>query len=920
MKKNRFIAFIAVTAALCMVSCTKETEADTFIPDDSSKVAVSLVAFTEPESKVTLDFSQAHNVLWSDADLIAVFDGSSKNEFSIDEGSNTGTSATFSGSAVSGASLYAVFPYAAGNSLSGSTLSVTVPASQVIAAGACVDTTAIVSVGQVAGGQIEFKQVCGLVKVVVTGNNVRRVILTGNALAGTANVAADGTLSGVTSGSDTVELSYAGGGNFPVGTYYAAVIPGTTASGSFSVQLVNGGGLTWQKTASAAVTVERKKVISAGEVDSGVSFVRHITNKAELYAWGAVMGEEHGVTVYLDADIDCASDPWVGTGATFDGTFEGQNHKIYNLIVTYDGDTGFISRLIGTLKDVTIGSSDGTSWDNVSCITHNGTSEVDADTHYVGLVGRMAGSGNMEGVVNYASIVVAKTYTRAYVGGLVGLIPGAEAVTMSDCKNYGSVTNNSTWDVGQTRMGGILGQGSGTLAAYNIENHGALTVNNSVTNFVGGLCGDIGSDSSITTASNYGTITFTGGGTQKTYVGGCFGSIRGSSLYDCHNYAPITVTRGAEHWFGGIAGFMETGESALTECINHTGADLTVASSVTKRAIMGGITGGCQYNGSGPFAVTIDECKNEASITNQGCASDFGGIAGLFDNYLSSATISISTCENTGEISSTVPDDGTGMTRELRVGGIIGGTDPEDTGCTQFYQDCINRGKVSVYGALKKGASVRFGGIVGNAYTATTIDGCRNFAEVGCPNPGSDAGAAVFSFGGILGSYHTRSESRHQKVTNCINTGRISSAREFNNQYLGGVIGGGSNADSYPELSGCKNFGEIYAVRKVNTLVGGLCGYTRWNVSNCSNFGDVTGGSWNGAVVGDGNVNAIFGEGIKVGDGVEVTGANQASAKYTGGKKTYTFTTAGSLEKYWFSGWSDAAITVTVVDQETYSE
>ena len=191
------------------------------------------------------------------------------------------------------------------------------------------------------------------------------------------------------------------------------------------------------------------------------------------------MGKESNVTVYLDADIDCASDPWVGTGATFDGVFEGQDHKIYNLVVTYDGDTGFISRLIGTLKDVIIGSSDGSSWDNTSCITHNGMSEVDADTHYVGLVGRMAGNGNLENVINYASIVVAKTYTRAYVGGLVGLIPGSEAVSITNCINYGSITNNSTWDGGQTRMGGILGQGSGTLSAFNIENHGTLTVNNS---------------------------------------------------------------------------------------------------------------------------------------------------------------------------------------------------------------------------------------------------------------------------------------------------------------------------------------------------------------------------------------------------------------------------------------------------------
>lgn len=920
MKKNIIIALVAVAAALCLVSCRKEAD---FRTDVSPKADITLKAFSEGETRVSLDFDRTQNVQWSEADIIAVFDGSNKNPFSVVEGSVSGASATFSGQAVPGADLYAVYPFEAGLALSGSSLSVSVPEQQVISEGACVDTTAIVSVGKVDGNQIEFKQVCGLVKITVAGGGVRKIILGGNALAGTASVSADGTVSAVTAGSNSVTLSYKGDKNFPAGTYYAAVLPGTSAAGAFSVQLVGGGGLTWQKTASSAVSFVRKKVTNAGELDSEATFVRHITNKEELYAWGAVMGQESGVNVYLDADIDCASDPWVGTGMTFDGIFEGQGHKIYNLLVTYDGDTGFISRLAGTLKDVIIGSSDGTSWDNVSCITHNGSSEADADTHYLGLVGRMVGNGTLDGVINYASILVPTVYSRAYVGGLVGLIPGTETANIMSCKNYGSVTNNSTWGGGQTRMGGIVGQCSGTLAGYDIENYGALTVNNSVTNFVGGLCGDIGSDSSITSASNYGSIVFTDSGTQKTYIGGCFGSIRGSSIYDCHNYAPITITREAEHWFGGIAGFMEAGESALTECINHAGADLTVAASVTKRAIMGGITGGCQYKGDGPFAVTLDDCKNEASITNQGCGSDFGGIAGLFDNYLSSATISVSNCENTGEVSSTVPDDGTGMTRELRVGGIIGGTDPETEGCTQYYQDCINRGKVSVYGAIKRGASVRFGGIVGNAYNNTTIDGCKNFAEICCPNPGSDAGAAVFSLGGILGSYNTRTESRHQIVSNCINVGRISSAREYNNQYLGGVIGGGSNADTYPELVGCKNFGELYAVKQTNTLVGGICGYTRWNMSDCANFGNVTGGAWNGAVVGDGNVNAIMNEGIRVGDGVEVTGAaaSNAGVKYTQGKKTYSFPAkTASLEKYWFSGWSDAAITVTVVDQETYTE
>ena len=927
--KPRILLFSVTAAVLsCAVSCNKERQDADLSPDPTPKVTVSLSASgesSEMDDKAFLDFSFAENVRWSDDDLIAVFDGTAKNQFSIDAETNTGATATYSGDVTAGYSnLYAVYPYSAANSLSGSSLSVTVPAEQTVSSTASVDPAAIVSVGQVVNKSIEFKQVCGLLKFNIGAeDHVSKVVIRGTNLAGAATVAAaTGVVSNVTSGENNVIVSFAGGGDFPEGRYFAAVLPGTTAANTFTVAFVEESGLSYERTATRVVTVARAGGRSLGALDTETyTPCRHITNKAQLYAWGAAMGDEHGMPVYLDADINCASDPWIYEDATFDGVFNGQNHKIYNLVITATSEnTGFISRLLGTVKDLTVGSSNGSSWDGVSTITHNGSSSADADTRYLGLVGRMVDGSVMSGVNNYAPIIAAATNSRVYIGGLAGTIPASNNATLTNCKNYGAVTNSSTWTGSQTRMGGIIGQCDGTLTASGVENHGAITVGNSVTNFVGGLCGDLGSGSSVSGSKNYGTITFSGG-TAKTYLGGCFGSVRGSTIYDCHNYAAISATRNAECWFGGIAGFFESGESSLTDCVNHTGANLTVASSVSSRVLMGGITGGCQYNGSGPFGVTIQGCKNEAAITNSGCSSDFGGIVGLFDNYLSSATILVQNCENTGAVASTVADNGTSMSRELRVGGIIGGTDPEDTGCEQIYRSCINRGTVTVDGALKSGASVRVGGIVGNAYNYTTIDKCKNFGNVGSVVGGADAGSAVFVFGGILGYIQSRSASRYQKVTDCINTGRVSSVRAYSNQYLGGIIGGGTTDNNvYPQVTGCKNYGNISATKTTNTLVGGLCGYIKYTMSNSANFGDVSGGAWNGAVVGDGNSSAVVTTGIEVGDGVEVTGAANAGTKYSEGRKTYSFTTTSTAEKKWFSGWSDAPITVTVVAQETYSE
>ena len=926
MKTKVLLNLIAATAMIIPVSCNKEIAGPDSGTDPSDKVSVSFSASGEPEDKAFLNFSETDNVRWSDTDLIAVFDGTNKNEFSIDPGTNTGATATFSGDVTLGySSLYSVYPYSAANALSETNLSVTVPSAQIVSSTASVDPAALVSVGLVNEHSIQFKQVCGLVSFVIETDNISKVILRGTNLAGTATVAATGELSSVTSGVNSIEVTYSAG-NFATGTYFVAALPGTTAAGNFTVEFVESSGLTHSRVATKAVTIVRKQGRSVGAYDNNYALIRHISTKAQLYAWGAVMGDEHDVTVYLDADINCASDPWTYTGATFDGTFEGQNHKIYNLTVTSDAEnTGFISRLTGTMRNVTIGSSDGSNWDNVSTITHNGTSASDSDTRYLGLVGRMAGDSNMEGVVNYAKIIASATNSRVYIGGLVGIIPGSESATLTNCKNYGPVINNSTWTGGQTRMGGILGQCDGALTASGVENHGALTVNNNVTNFVGGLCGDLGSGSSVSGSKNYGSIAFTDSGTQMTYLGGCFGSVRGSTISDCHNYAAITTTRNAQYRLGGILGLFQSETITVSDCINHSGADITVASSTTARTVLGGIAGACLNGSSSSMTVTIQGCRNEAAVINNGASSEIGGIVGMLDSEYSGAahTFRVTNCENTGAVTNAAADVSfNSLGRELRIGGIIGSSDADSGLLSIVISSCINRGTVSTAGALSSGKAVRIGGISGLAWYDALVDNCKNFGNVACNAAGSD-GNATMNMGGIVGFFEARTATRYQRITDCVNTGEISSVRNVGTQYIGGILGSVNNAagySNYGTVDGSENYGTVSATRQTNTMVGGICGYAKHTVSNCSDFGNVTGGAWNGAILGDGNSSAVVTTGIKVGNGVNVTGAANAGTKYSGGNTTYSYGTSSSAEKKWFSGWSDAAITVTVVNQETYSE
>ena len=92
---------------------------------DLAEITLQATGESPADSKATLEFP---SVKWQDSDQIAIFDGTAKNIFSIPEGGNHGTSASFSGTVTEGAAeLYAVSPAAAGTALAGNLLTVSIP-------------------------------------------------------------------------------------------------------------------------------------------------------------------------------------------------------------------------------------------------------------------------------------------------------------------------------------------------------------------------------------------------------------------------------------------------------------------------------------------------------------------------------------------------------------------------------------------------------------------------------------------------------------------------------------------------------------------------------------------------------------------------------------------------------------------------
>lgn len=133
-------------------------------------------------------------------------------------------------------------------------------------------------------------------------------------------------------------------------------------------------------------------------------------------------------------------------------------------------------------------------------------------------------------------------------------------------------------------------------------------------------------------------------------------------------------------------------------------------------------------------------------------------------------------------------------------------------------------------------ASANVGGIVGRCEaTSSKITNCYNTGNLTTSLGGNRC------CGGILGYGHT-------VITNCYNTGSVAAIGSggniyHNNNYSGGIVGYGS-----AQINNCYNMGNVIVSGRSNLYSGGIKGYGGNTISNCYSIGDITGGSCGGIV------------------------------------------------------------------------
>ena len=191
-----------------------------------------------------------------------------------------------------------------------------------------------------------------------------------------------------------------------------------------------------------------------------------------------------GKTIYLDNDLDLSGYQWtpIGNGSNFGryfaGTFDGQYHKIMNLLHHSTGDELIRNGLFGvvsdggTLKnllviDADIASNDGSllagilaDWVNggtvENCYTSGKIENNVGDKMVGGLIGQCTWSTQVKGCASDATVISTESDEDHVdtVGGLIGQWENsADSSSITDCWFGGSVSCNNIYSA----VGGILG-------------------------------------------------------------------------------------------------------------------------------------------------------------------------------------------------------------------------------------------------------------------------------------------------------------------------------------------------------------------------------------------------------------------------------------------------------------------------------
>ena len=769
-----FLAFSIVLAASCSKDIDSLAVGEKNEIQAAEMVEMVFTASLEPTGKATLD---GVKVKWDATDEIAVYDGRSVNKFTVK--SCDGNKAEFQGSVTAGStSFYAVYPYSAASEdqPSDDKVSFSVPSDQTVDVNG-VSPGALVCVAKALDGKLSFKNAVSIVQLSIEETDIQSITFEGFSDEMISGKTSSAVVETPSAGTSVVETPSAGtsktvtikpaSGTFAAGTYSIAIIP-THFSKGFCLSFNSKEGKNLVQTSKSAEfklnTITLLNTTNAVKIpyvirtaDDMLNFSKNISNYSATDV------------VKVTSDIDMKGGwTWM---EKFSCTLDGQGHKLFNISLN---TTSYRAGLIGTiesgavLKNLVLGSSDGSSYDGTSSVTYTGTGGA-----YLGGVVSDC-QGTIENVKSFVSVNYKSTAAAdCHIGGISGNVGGSGIIT--GCEFAGTMTlSNNTSSSGTQKAGGITGRMHNGLAdAQTVKNcsfTGVITNEDSRMEGVGGIVGHHQGGSIVgCTSSGWINMKYNG---SFGYVGGVVGYYQplspatyGITVSGCTN---STVIDSPQRVFAasGIVAYAQRAATApltISGCTNN--GDICLKTAPSAMTCLGGIIGYSQKIGEGTsdmlrVKLTVKDNTNNGKIECNiaGTAQDLyiGGICGYI-----SGTVAFDISGNTNNGNVTMNG------KLVRTGGIVGWL--QSPGAT--VSGNVNTGSITQTNTNVISAS---GGIIGFSNKSLSMSGNSNEGDVkiNC-STASDNYAA-----GLIGQFAGSSDSNNRNIltiTNDKSTGSISS-------------------------------------------------------------------------------------------------------------------------------------------------
>ncbi|MBR5041718.1 MAG: hypothetical protein IKX67_00620 [Bacteroidales bacterium] len=812
MKKILFV-FAALCAAV-LYSCTpKELEIETPVQQGEETV-VNLIPLTITAS---LEGTKADMVettwTWKSGDKLAVYDGTAKREFTLDETSADTGVAKFTGEVAEGfTSLQAVFPFEAAGDTFDTPI---IPAVQTIPDGATIDPNAMIATAARAeknGDDYTFYFTSGvsLLRFAVQGG-VSKVIL---------HIATkDETIAGE---SPSVEVNLAG----TEGTRYWVAVNPAKYSGLYVFSKASDDNYYLRQTdaeidlsapgkaknlGTLAVTADNQVDV----IETGDQLVSYL---AEPYNRG-----------FIVKDLDLTGKT-VTTCDSFEMTFNGLWHSINNWT---SAGVPLFNKNYGIIENFTIDKSCSLNLPE----TLSGPVAFVVVNNYQ----------TVSGIVNNADITGTVDFGGGRAAAIVGLCDAKDlghGITVKDCVNNGNITLNTVANTGGTQyVGTVLGSmGNSTENVIeNCTNNGNLTITCTGTNtknfYIGGVAGGTTNGSQNIGLKNNGDVTLTCAGHSAALCLAGISSYTTGCVTDCENTGKITFHSDAAlkaTFVSGIAGYFAS--NTMSGCVNR--GDVSVeAGYIAGRNNIGDLTA---------------ESGKELSFVSGNAIAAGLSIGGLVSATGRNPVFTDS--NNYGNISLSLTDPanasvGTNTAARPSAGGLVGDCSGPMTDCNNYGDVTVNIGNGTEFTAPNAGYTLYVGGLVGSSWNfsgATTKTGndynARNkFTLTNCNNSGSisvhsdNTHSTNHAYGGLVGWPQSEDDTAVYVAKNCNNSGNVTASGSVKAR-VGGIHGGTGRID------GCTNTGTITIISgQSGSVAGSVAGFhsRSHSLSNCNAYGKV---------------------------------------------------------------------------------